>query len=380
MNLGYGTDWFGQGWFWRGSSLSNGNQRKKSPSGANVLARISVGLSPSALLGALLVVAGSIATPVQASQSLTDQLQAPPRETFRQQRDIADEFLLLGQKERYSGEFESSVIALHKAADAYHYLGDLVGMGEAYRQLVQIHSSLGQYREAELIVRRQLAIARSNQNFSDQILALNNLGTLNLQTSDLETAHAAFSEGLLIAQDVDSDRGIGLSLSNLGLVAAAQGLENEAKEYYETAANYRARARDYAGQANTDSNLGDVYLRTGQITRAIGAYRLSLMLAKRVDDPYLQLRAIDGLIRAYRDRNEPHMLPEYLAERIALTIRTGDDWQRLMTLKTMAEVEQDAGDWIAAQDLFGRALTLAITLNRKQVQAEITNSLRQLSM
>lgn len=339
------------------------------------------GLASSSLfMSALLIVTGSTIVPVQAAQSLTDQLHAPPRGAFRQQRDIADEFLLIGQSERHSGAFESSVIALQKAADAYHHLGDLVGMGEAYRQLVQIHSGLGQYQAAETIVRRQLGIARSNQNFSDQILALNNLGTLSLQTSDLETAQAAFSEGLLIAQSVDSDRGIGLSLSNLGLVAAAQGLENEAKEYYETAANYRARARDYAGQANTDSNLGDVYMTMGQTTRAIGAYRLSLMLAEQVDDPYLQLRAIDGLIQAYRDRNEPHSLPEYLDKRVALTIRTGDDWQRLMTLKTMAEVEQDAGEWSVAQDLFGRALTLAIALNRKSVQAELTNRLRQISL
>ncbi|MGB3787068.1 MAG: tetratricopeptide repeat protein [Phormidesmis sp.] len=318
--------------------------------------------------------------PVQASQSLTDQLHQPPQGTFRQQRDAADGFLLLGQQERHLGQFESSITALSEAANTYHYLGDLVGMGEAYRQLVQIHSALGQYHEAELIVRRQLAIARTNQNFSDQILALNNLGTLSLQTGDLDAAHAGFSEGLLIAQDVESDRGIGLSLSNLGLIAAAQGLDNDAREYYETAANYRARARDYAGQANTDSNLGDIYLANGQTIRAIGAYRMSLILAKQVDDPYLQLRAIDGLIRAYRDRNEPHMLPEYLDSRIALTIRTDDTWQRLMTLKTMAELKQEAGEWAAAQDLFGRALTLAMSLNRKQVQAELTNQLRQLSL
>ena len=333
-----------------------------------------------AIAASLALLALGTAGSARASQSLTDQLHAPPTSTLRQQLDVADEFLLLGQQERHSGEFESSIIALNEAANTYQHLGDLVGMGEAYRQLVQIYSALGQYPEAELIVRRQLAIARTNQNFSDQILALNNLGTLSLQTGDLDTANDSFAEGLLIAQNVNSDRGIGLSLSNLGLIAAAQGLENDARKYYETAADYRARARDYAGQANTDSNLGDIYLANGQTMRAIGAYRVSLSLAKQVDDPYLQLRAIDGLIRAHRDRNEPDRLPEYLDSRIALTIRTGDDWQRLMTLKTMAEIRQEAGEWAVAQDLFGRALTLAISLNRKPVQAELTNQLRRLSL
>ncbi len=362
MDFGYRTSW---------------------PLKLNVTSWLTSGMATSLMLlpaGMTAGMAVGMTQPVQAAQSLTHQLHTPPQDTFRQQRDVADEFLLIGQQERRLGQFELSIAALDEAANAYHYLGDLVGMGEAYRQLVQIHSALGQYPEAELIVRRQLAIARTNQNFSDQILALNNLGTLGLQTGDLDAAHASFSEGLLIAQDVGSDRGIGLSLSNLGLIAAAQGLENDARKYYETAANYRARARDYAGQANTDSNLGDIYLEGGQTTRAIGAYRVSLTLAKQVDDPYLQLRAIDGLIRAYRDRNEPQRLPEYLDSRIALTIRTGDEWQRLITLKTMAEIKQEAGELAAAQDLFGRALTLAIGLNRKQVQAELTNQLRQLSL
>lgn len=317
--------------------------------------------------------------PAQAVDSLTDQLHAPPQETFRSQRDVADQFLLLGQEQIAAGAYPQAIAALQKATDAYHYLGDFVGMGEAYEQLVKIYSDLGQYQDAERLVRQQLAIARSNINFSDQILALNNLGTLSLQNGDLGSAHAAFSEALVVAQDVDSESGIGLSLSNLGLISAAQGQLNDARKYYEVAANYRARARDYAGQANTDSNLGDVYLASGQIRQAIGAYRLSLSLARDINDPYIQLRAIDGLIEIYRQRDEPRELSAYLNDRIELTVATGDDWQRLVTLRTLGEIYEENGDLTAAYDSFYRAMTLAQALDRKQVQAELANRVRSLS-
>ena len=326
------------------------------------------------------LVTNHLVTPVYAARSLTEQLHTPPEESIRQRQDVADEFLLLGQEQILKGEYSEAIVALQAAADAYHYLGDFVGMGEAYEQLVKIYSDLGRYREAERVVRQQLAVARSNVNFSDQILALNNLGTLGLQNGDLEMARAAFTEGLTVAQDVDSESGIGLSLSNLGLIAAAQGQTNDARKYYEIAANYRARARDFAGQANTDSNLGDVYLASGQIRKAIGAYRLSRSLAEDIGNPYIQMRALDGLIKIYRQRDEPRELSRYLQERIALTVSTGDDWQRLLTLRTLGEIYAEHGELDRAYEALRQAYGLAQMMERKTIQAELSNQLRSLSL
>lgn len=315
----------------------------------------------------------------QAVPSLTDQLHAPPQDSIRAQRDVADQFLLVGQAQIRAGDPTQAIAALDEAANAYHYLGDFAGMGEAYEQLVKVYSQLGQYDEAETVVRRQLAIANSNHNFSDQIRAFNNLGTLSLQNGDLDTARAAFDEGLTVARDVDSESGIGLSLSNLGLVAAANGQLNDARKYYEVAANHRARARDYAGQSNTDSNLGDVYVAMGQLRRAVGAYRVALSLASDVNDLYLQLRAIDGLISVYRQLGVPGEVTRYLTDRIELTAATGDDWQRLVTLRTLGEVAQENGDLTAAYEFFQQALQIATALNRKTVQADLSNRVRSLS-
>lgn len=324
-------------------------------------------------------ITASVPSPAIAADSLTEQLHTPPTD-FRNQRDAADQFLLSAQAQIAAGEQAQAVTMLQAAADAYHVLGDFVGMGEAYEQLVKIYSSLGQYPEAQRVVQQQLAIARSNLNASDQILALNNLGTLSLQRGELSNAQAAFLEALAVAQSVESNRGIGLSLSNLGLIAAAQGQIDDAREYYESAANYRYRARDYAGHANTESNLGDTYLTAGSHQQAVGAYRVSLSIAREIDDPYLQLRALDGLIAIYRQRDEPRMLADYLNDRIDLTLATGDDWQRLITLRTLGDIYEETGNLTAAYESFQRALRIADALERKQVTAELSNRVRSLSL
>ncbi|MFK8185932.1 MAG: tetratricopeptide repeat protein [Phormidesmis sp.] len=341
--------------------------------------RVSRRVSCAALSGVVLGVL-AISGSAQAAPSLTEQLQRQPQDAIRTQRDVADQFLLVGKAKIEAGDPRQAIIALNEAANAYHYLGDFVGMGEAYEQLVRVHSNLGQYDQAERVVRRQLAIANSNNNFSDQILAYNNLGTLKLQDGDLANAQAAFAEALTVARDVDSESGIGLSLSNLGLVSAANGQLNDARKYYEVAANYRARARDYAGQANTDSNLGDVYFAMGRTRQAIGAYRLSLSLAQDENDLYLQLRALDGLISIYRQRNEPQVLADYLNQRVQISAETGDEWQRLVTLRTLGEIYEENGNLIAARSAFQQAMRIADLLERKPVEADLSNRVRSLSL
>lgn len=340
--------------------------------------RVSCAALPCALLSAISI--GVIAPEAQAAPSLTEQLHRQPQDTIRTQRDVADQFLLAGKAQIEAGDSTQAIAALTQAADAYHYLGDLVGMGEAYEQLVKVYSDLGQYDQAEQVVRRQLAIANSNNNFNDQILAYNNLGTLKLQDGDLANAHAAFAEALTIARDVESGSGIGLSMSNLGLVSAANGQLNDARKYYEVAANYRARARDYAGQANTDSNLGDVYLAMGRTRQAIGAYRLSLSLAEEQGDLYLQLRALDGLIAIYRQRDEPQMLADYVDQRVQISAETGDQWQRLVTLRTLGEIYEENGELSAARSAFHQAMQIAKALDRKPVEADLSNRVRSLSI
>lgn len=336
-----------------------------------------IGLSIAVPIGVAIAAQG---LPAQAAPSLTEQLHRAPSQTIRAQRDVADQFLLVGQAQVNVGNHEQAIAALSEAANAYHYLGDFAGMGEAYEQLVKVYSELGRYDEAMRVVRNQLAIAHSNNNLSDQILVYNNLGTLSLQEGDLATAQSAFTEGLAIAQSVESQSGIGLSLSNLGLIAASNGQTNDARKYYEVAANYRARARDYTGQANTDSNLGDVYLATDRLREAVGAYRLSLSLAKEVNEPYIQLRALDGLIAVYRKLDEPRELMAYLNSRIELTASTGDDWQRLLTLRTLGEIHEDNGNLRSAYESYQRALQIAAQLDRKQVQGDLSNRVRRLSL
>jgi tetratricopeptide (TPR) repeat protein len=224
-------------------------------------------------------------------------------------------------------------------------------------------------------IRRQLATARDAQDFESQVFASNILGTLRLQRGDTDAAAMAYEDALIVAQSTDNYAGMGLSMSNLGLLAATEGRYEDAVKYYETAGNYRSRVGDNLGQANTNNNLGDTYRAMGRLGNAIGAYRLALILGRELESTPVQLHALTGLIDVYSDRADWSQVRFYLDDRLSLVSASGDPWQQLITLQQLGEYYEATEDLESAQTTYQQALTLAQSLQQKQLEGELTNRL-----
>lgn len=327
--------------------------------------------------GSGLMLLALVGVPMASAQdTLDEQLRQPVnREAINQQRDVADQLLRLGSRQAEQEDYQSALRAWTQAADLYYQIGDTASLERVYGNIGMAYAQLGDFTSAEVVVRRQLAIARDNQNFTTQIFAWNTLGTLRLQRGAVESATQAYEEALNIAYSVQNFDGIGLSLSNLGLLAAAQGDYDTAIEYYELAGNQRIRAGNIVGRANTNTNLGDAYLAQGRQGKAIGAYRLALGYGQDSDDVPTQLRAIDGLIDVYTERRDWEQVRFYLDERIARTFNTDDDWGRLITFKRLGEFYEFTGETSLAQEQYQRAYELARLLEQTNLEVELFNRL-----
>ena len=326
--------------------------------------------------GLLLLVALVGMPAAYAQTSLDEQLRQPiNREAVNQQRDVADQLLRLGERQADQGAYQSAVRAWSKAVELYYNIGDTAAMEQAYANIGSTYAALGDYANAETAVRRQLAIARDNQNFSTQIFAWNTLGTLSLQRGAVASAAQAYEEALDVAYSIQNFEGIGLSLSNLGLVAYSQQDYDTAIEYYELASNYRIRAGNTVGRANTNNNLGDAYFAQGLQGKAIGAYRLGLSYSRDADDIRTQLHAIDGLIDVYSERGDWPQVRSYLDERVTLTLNTDNDWRRLITFKRLGEFYEATGELTSAQEQYQQAYELACLLNQTNLEVELFNRL-----
>ncbi len=337
--------------------------------------------TPTAALLALCLVGGLLSpSTAHGLEQLERQLDIRPNNaTQGQPRDVADQLLRLGSQERQAGNYDRAIAAWYRAIEIYHALGDLTSAGIAYDYIGLTYAQLTQYREAEDTLRRRLAVAQDNHDFLGQVRGWNNLGTIFVQRGQLIPAQEAFQTALAIGLDVGDNAGIGLSLSNLGLVARSQGNLHDARKYYEAATEYRFRAGDLTGEAHSNNTLGAIYYALGESGQALGAYLVARDAARQSGDISNLLRALDGLVEIYQDRNDLTQVRRFVEERLTLTSSSSTSpYQQMLTFTRLGEYYVQANETIAAMEAYEQALGLARQLEIKPQEAVLMNRLQAL--
>lgn len=331
---------------------------------------------PRLLLGTLIAMALAIVPPA-SGRDLNQQLNIEPYNATRgPARNVADRWLQLAEDQLAANQYESALASFSAAAEIYDALGEYESLGRIYDNMGVTLARLGRYEVAEQLLRRRIGIARDNRRPAGEVYGLNNLGTLFLQRGEAEAAKAAFSQALAIAEAIPHDGGIGLSLSNLGLIASLEGNLVDAQKYLEAATGYRLIAGDLLGEANASNSLGDVYRRLGRDGNAIGAYRVALNTAIELGDRGVQLRALDGLREIYRDRQDWPAVAALLDRRAALTLSSTEPTaQTVLTLTYLGDYYQAIGETTTARAIYQQALDLAQELDAQPQMQQLTNRL-----
>lgn len=297
---------------------------------------------------------------------------------IRPQREEADRLLRLGQQQYASGSIEKTVESGLQALEIYHSLGDMKSQGLTYDLLASAYIQLGDIKNAEDVLRRRVGIARDNQDFQNQIFALNNLGTLLLQKGEPKAAGQTIQDALVIARNVENIKGQGLSLSNLSIVHTRLGDYNQGIKLAETALIFRRQAGDVFGEINTFNNLGDAYLLARDYENTIGSYGAAMRLAKINFYRPNQLRAIDGLVTAHAAVGRYDRALELTAERYSIVKFLQSPQEELKYLASSGELYEKLGDYTKARNFYHQAISLARKLEDVKQEAKLLDSFNNL--
>ncbi|MBG1266173.1 tetratricopeptide repeat protein [Nostoc sp. WHI] len=298
---------------------------------------------------------------------ITQQLHRPLNSSVgRQSRNEADSLIRIGEQQYTSGYADKTITSCLRALEIYHSIGDIKAQGLTYNLLAKAYIQLGSLKEAEDALRRGLAIARDTKDFQSQIFVLNSIGTFLLQQGE-PAAGKTVEDALTIAHNVKNIEGEGLSLSNLGLVAARLGDYNRAVKLYENALIFRRQIGDAIGEANTLNNLGDAYLASRNYQDTIGTYGAAMVIAKTNRDRTNELRAIDGLVKAHSAVGRYERAFDLLEQRLKLAKELQNLREELKSFESYAQLYEQQGNYITARNFYERAIILARTLeDRKQ--------------
>jgi len=176
---------------------------------------------------------------------------------------IGNTYSDLGQYDR-ALDYLNSTLAIHeKLKDEEGLARDRLNIGVAYRRRGFLASNRDDLQKALQFYRQALGFYQSQKGNINQIIVLNNLGSVYFDLTDYTQAMKYFQEGLALAEGTGFIDKTGLILNNIGLVQATLGNYERSTEYYQKAIDQALKNQDgrilweaYLEKANANKKQG----------------------------------------------------------------------------------------------------------------------------
>lgn len=309
----------------------------------------------------------SVSQAQDLNQQLTVRLNSG---THSPARNEADQLIEVGKTQAANGDLRGAIASWQRAQLLYQQIGDMDGQGVAYSYLVLAYNQTGQPLAREDAMRRQLAVARDQRDFTGQIYASNNLGrALAPRPQGGSTAAGElFAESMNVASSVRNRRGEYLTARNMTWLANSLDQPDLLTRRYEVAflppSQWAANPSSYGFKLNAQ---GENRLNEQRYYMATRFNNVADALGARADNPSLRFRAIDDLVVAYRAMGRYDLATDSLDDRLQLARSLNNPREELETLASLGELNQNIGRIELAQRYYEQALVVAQRFNDPQL-------------
>jgi tetratricopeptide (TPR) repeat protein len=183
---------------------------------------------------------------------------------------------------------------------------------------------------------------------------------------------AATEYALSAARSAGDARGTATMLTSLASLRVQSGqIDHETRGLAERALRLFSQSGDLHGCAIAHYRLGVVYVRTGQVERAIGIYEQGRRDARHAGDVFLEAGLLRELGSAYLEREDHEAAAVCLSESLLLHEATGSLRGRALTLHTLGELHLRRGDPQGAKRVFEQVLDMIQATNDIVGQAHV---------
>jgi tetratricopeptide (TPR) repeat protein len=228
----------------------------------------------------------------------------------------------------------------------------------AYSGLGTVHKLRGQYREAESMFRKALALeqrARHRGCVADQYA---NLGIILKRLEELDEAERMQRRALKIYERLGEREGQAIVYGNLGVIFRKRGNQHEAERLLWESVKLGRKSRSLLALTRAYGNLGVIYRIRGELDRAKEMFQRSLRLNERLGSLVGEATQYGYLGRVYTQledfRRAEHMLQRSLQMNEILGSRNGLAKQHT----SFGDLYAAQGDWVNARKSWIRAAEL----------------------
>jgi CHAT domain-containing protein/tetratricopeptide (TPR) repeat protein len=329
-------------------------------------------------------------------------------------------------------------IILNNIGTAYHKLENYQQALNFYQQALAIFQKVGNQTSARVSLNNmglaydKLGQPQQAQNYYQQALAIvldvsNNVGkekplspvTLNIeplrkqenpkvaraeeemriyqqavqqsQKGQYQEALGQFQQALIIARELNDKAEAERILNQIGLAYNALGDYAKALDYYQQALKIREQFGDKMGgefllfqnrpevgkSGAIHFNIGQVYLRLGEYTKALEFFGQASATSKKSGDKAGEVRILNAIGNLYSKLEKYELAKDFYQQSLAIieTIKTDKKLLEGVTLHNISVVYLRQGKYELALDLFQKSLTIYKQFGNRQSEGVILHNI-----
>jgi tetratricopeptide (TPR) repeat protein len=201
------------------------------------------------------------------------------------------------------GELDNYRDAEIKAISIYEELNNELELTSEYGSF-GYHLRRTNIERAKYYMRLAIKIGEKNKLDEKLTAIYDNYGTLLEQQGKSDSAIFYYEKGLNLKYMLSDSIGIPYSLNHLAGIYAALGSMEKAFQQMKLSDEYRAKEKNNYGRAENAVIYGELYLMTGNHTKAIAKFNESLLLAKSIGNKYMIQYNYQQLANAYEKKKD----------------------------------------------------------------------------
>ena len=199
-----------------------------------------------------------------------------------QQAQLALTLYALGLVLMDLGEYLQAQSVLRESLSLERALDDQHGIALALNDLAALAYDLGDYPEARRLYRESLLLRRAMADQHGVVWSLGRLGAVAIDLGEYGEAHDALQESAALSQALNLEWGLAYGQQNLGWLALARGEYPRARACFEASQAYNRSTGNQRDSGMDALGLAGVAYQTGDYTSAFRLYQDSLLLFRSI--------------------------------------------------------------------------------------------------
>ena len=279
------------------------------------------------------------------------------------------ELLAEGRRCQQMGALDRAVDCFREAIEQ---AGDPLVASEGWRRMSSVRRAQCRWDEALEAAHRARQLARRANDADALAESLNTEAAVHMSRGEMAVARPLLEEATEVS---GSDRAMGITLQNLGFVAARTGDLDAAERYFEVSAAHFRRAGYRWGEACVLNSRAGAALDRGDHRVAASTAERAIEAAREVEDLNLLALATQTRAEALAALGDLSTAEDLLSEALGYFGAAGDHMRQVDVFKLLGDISVRRGDPVTARRCFEKGLELAKLIEVRLESKELTDRL-----